>query len=73
MKNGVNVSAKMNEYKKALEDMLIFGTGIVQIKDNAISHVPFQETINPECEHDWQKGKHLFTNTFCTKCHEVKE
>ncbi len=30
--------------------------------------VKLNEMIEHYCEHDWQQGKHLFKDVYCTKC-----
>lgn len=62
-----------HEYKKTLAES---GMYFISMCHKCLDSKPwtvFDEPIKPECEHNWQQGKHLFTDIFCTKCYEVKE
>jgi c-di-GMP-binding flagellar brake protein YcgR len=40
----------MSEFQKAFEDMVMFGTGIIEVKEDGISHVSFDEVSNETYE-----------------------
>lgn len=61
----------MNDFTKAFEDMLIFGTGIIETKANSIAQIPIQEVIKPSCDHEpSDKYPNKFKWQLCHKCGE---
>lgn len=72
----------MNDFTKDELNILLLEMNIViqrTTKEGILSISPIyfklrdkiQSMIDNYCEHDWQPGKHLFSETYCTKCMSV--
>lgn len=67
----------MNDFTKEelqyIYNYIFNGAACISVGDHDDLKNKLKYMIDNYCDHDFQAGQHLFTDTYCTKCNLVKD